>query len=132
MAEVNGAQYLQFPFAVTDEGPVHDSRTGHIRGQIEQVLFTNPRERVFRPEFGVGVRRLVFEPNNLILRNTVVKRLNYSLARALYGEVDPRTLKVEVKNEAETLSIHISYTLAALNKAEAYTFRVGPAGGSNG
>ncbi len=36
----------------------------HIREQIEQVLFTDPGDRVFRPEFGAGVRRLVFEPNS--------------------------------------------------------------------
>ena len=38
-------------------------RVRHIREQIEQVLFTDPGERVFRPEFGAGVRRLVFEPS---------------------------------------------------------------------
>ncbi len=35
----------------------------HIREQIEQVLFTDPGERVFRPELGAGMRQLVFEPN---------------------------------------------------------------------
>jgi phage baseplate assembly protein W len=36
--------------------------SGHIRDLIEQILFTNPGERVNRPEFGAGVAQLVFGP----------------------------------------------------------------------
>lgn len=36
----------------------------HIRGLIEQVLFTMPGERVNRPDFGSGVMQLVFAPNS--------------------------------------------------------------------
>ena len=100
-----------------------------MREQIEQVLFTSPKERVYRPEFGAGVRRLVFEPNNLALRNTTLKKLNASLAEALYGEVDPRTLKVDVGNEDEKLVIQISYVLAAINRQESHTFELATAGG---
>ncbi len=37
---------------------------GHIRNMIEQFLFTNPGERVNRPDFGSGLLQLVFEPNS--------------------------------------------------------------------
>jgi hypothetical protein len=36
----------------------------HIRDLIEQVLFTSPGERVNRPDFGSGLRQLVFAPNS--------------------------------------------------------------------
>ena len=126
------SHYLKFPFSVGDDGPKNSSRSEHVREQIEQVLFTSPKERVFRPEFGVGVRRLVFEPNNAALRNTTLKQLNVSLAEALHGEVDPRTLKIAVSNEDEKLIIHISYVLAAINKQESHAFTVGSPGGNNG
>jgi hypothetical protein len=87
---------------------------------------------VFRPEFGVGVRRLVFEPNNVALRNTTLKRLSASLAEALFGEVDPVTLEIDVSNEDEKLNIHISYVLAAINRQESHTFALSSSGGSNG
>ena len=32
----------------------------HLRGLVEQVLFTRPGERVNRPDFGSGVDQLVF------------------------------------------------------------------------
>lgn len=126
------SEYLKFPFTVSQDGPKTSKRKEHVREQIEQVLFTNPRERVFRPEFGVGVRRMVFEPNNLSLRNNTIKRLEASLAEALFGEVDPKTLEIEVKDEDSTIYILISYVLAAINVREAHTFVAGTTGGNNG
>lgn len=130
MSGMSDSQYLKFPFSVSADGPETSSRSEHVREQIEQVLFTGPKERVFRPEFGVGIRRLVFEPNNAALRNTTVRRLNASLAEALHGEVDPRTLEVEVSHEEEKLIIHISYILAAINTHESHTFELGASGGN--
>jgi hypothetical protein len=129
MPGLSESQYLKFPFSVGADGPKTSSRSDHVREQIEQVLFTSPKERVFRPEFGAGVRRLVFEPNNAALRTTTLKRLNASLAEALYGEVDPRTLEIDVSNEDEKLVIHISYVLAAINRHESHTFELGSSGG---
>ena len=132
MPGLSESQYLKFPFSVGTEGPKTSSRSDHVREQIEQVLFTSPKERVFRPEFSVGVRRLVFEPNNAALRNTTLKRLNASLAEALHGEVDPRTLEIDVSSEDEKLIIHISYVLAAINRQESHTFALGVSGGNDG
>lgn len=130
MAGLSQAQYLKFPFSVGVDGPRTSSRPDHVREQIEQVLFTDPKERVFRPEFGVGVRRLVFEPNNVALKNTTLKRLNASLAEALHGEVDPRTLEIDVRHEGEKLIIHITYVLAAINRQEAHAFALDASGGT--
>lgn len=129
MPVLPAAPYLKFPFAVGDKGPKASSRAEHVREQIEQVLFTSPKERVFRPEFGVGVRRLVFEPNHAPLRNATIKRLNASLAEALHGEVDPRTLEIDVRQEDEALVIQISYVLAAISRQESYAFKLAHAGG---
>ena len=125
MSGLTESRYLKFPFTVDDDGPQISSRTDHVREQIEQVLFKDVKERVFTPEFRVGVRRLVFEPNNSALRNTTLKRLNMSLAEALFGEVDPRTLEIDVVNEDEKLIIHISYILAAMNRSESHLFEIG-------
>lgn len=126
MSTLREARYLKFPFTIDPDGPRTSNRPEHVHEQIEQVLFTNPKERVFRPEFGVGVRRLIFEPNDITLRNTVIQRVNVSLAEALFGEVDPRSLEVEVIFEDAQLIIKITYVLAALNKQESYEFPVGP------
>ena len=83
MSKLDSAKYMKFPFAIGAEGASESNRSAHIREQVEQVLFTSPRERVFRPEFGAGIVRLTFEPNNTALWELTRKRLYASLAEAL-------------------------------------------------
>lgn len=116
--------YLKFPFRVGKQGGVLANKSEHIRGQIEQVLFTLPGERVFRPEFGAGVRALVFEPNGTALWQITQKRLIASLGEALRGEVDPKSLEVQVTGEDEKLYITISYTLATIGLTDSQSFIV--------
>ena len=78
------------------------------------------------------VRRLVFEPNALPLWELTKKRLQASLAEALAGEVDARTLTVEVgapPGNPEQLLIRIAYELSAVRKTESHTFQVSAAPG---
>jgi len=121
--------YMKFPLRIGANGAVLSATSDHIAEQIHQVLFTNPGERVFRPEFGVGLRALVFEPNDSALREVTRKRLIGSLADALRGEVDPKTLRVDVASEDAKLMITISYTLARIGVEERRQFTVDPGGG---
>ena len=130
MARLNDENYLAFPFCIKPDGAQTVGRGRHVREQIEQVLYTSPSERVFRPEFGAGVRRLVFEPNNQALREITRKRLVSALAEALAGEVDPKSLTIEInpnhENEQhpERLIIAIGYTLAAIGLSEQHRVMV--------
>jgi len=120
-------RYMSFPFRIANDGAETSTRAEHIREQIMQVLFTSPGERVFRPEFGFGARQHVFEPNAIQLWEAVRSRLYGSLTEALAGEVDPKTLQVEVgapKDHPEQLLVKISYILAALQKEESHEFTV--------
>ena len=120
-------RYMRFPFSMTRDGAETSARADHIREQIMQVIFTSPGERVFRPEFGFGARRHVFEPNALPLWEAVRSRLHGSLTEALAGEVDPKTIRVEVgapKGEPEKLLVTISYVLAAIQKEESHAFEL--------
>ncbi|ABI57093.1 GPW/gp25 family protein [Alkalilimnicola ehrlichii MLHE-1] len=117
--------YLAFPLRIEADGPRLADRAGHIRGQIEQVLFTLAGERVFRPDFGAGVKALLFEPNDSPLWALTRRRLIASLADALAGEVDPKTIEVHVTGEEARLLITVSYTLAAVGHRERHQFAVG-------
>jgi phage baseplate assembly protein W len=130
MANLSETSYLKFPLTVGADGPETSSRSAHVREQIEQVLFTSPRERVFRPEFGVGIRRLVFEPANAALWNITHKQLMSSLAEALRGEVDSKTLEVDLEQVDGKLIINVAYRLAAINRDESQVFTV--SGGTGG
>jgi phage baseplate assembly protein W len=139
--------YLAFPFRVAAGAPVLADRAAHIRGRIEQVLFTLPGERVFRPDFGAGVKALVFEPNDTPLWQITKRRLLASLAQALQGDVEPRSIEVEITSLTEALKdraaqggspfrvtgvdsdavlvITITYVLAAIGQHEKQVFSLG-------
>lgn len=125
MQRLSDPPYLAFPFRIGAKGGRTSTRARHVREQIEQVLFTNPNERVFRPEFGAGVKKLIFEPNASALWEVTRKRLMSSLAQALQGEVDPRTLEVNVRGEGAKLIIDIAYNLATIGQTEKHEFVVG-------
>jgi phage baseplate assembly protein W len=123
-------KYLSFPFRVDRDGVLTSYRQAHIKEQIEQVLFTNPKERIFRPFFGAGVQHQVFEPNAANLWSLMRKRLLTTLAEALLGEVDPKTIDVDVKGKNGNLLISISYKLATINRIEQHQYEV--TGGNDG
>lgn len=125
MQRLSDPPYLAFPFRIGADGARTSNRVRHVREQIDQVLFTNPNERVFRPEFGAGVKKLIFEPNTSALWEVTRKRLMASLSDALQGEVDPRTLEVNVRGEGEQLIIEIAYCLATIGQTEKHKYVVG-------
>jgi uncharacterized protein len=59
---------IDFPFHVAGSGRVASTDDDdHVRDMIEQVLLTAPGERVNRPEFGCGLREVLFQPLSLTL-----------------------------------------------------------------
>lgn len=136
MQKLIDPEYMSFPFRVTEDGVATSRRREHIRQLIEQVLFTNPNERVFCLEFGAGVRRMVFEGNRKSLLELARQRLSSSLGDVLQGEVDPASLQIEAGNEAgnevgdNTLHIRIAYRLVTINREEEHLFKL--EGGSFG
>jgi phage baseplate assembly protein W len=130
---------LSFPLRIGTQGALTSRRNEHVRQQIEQVLFTNPGERVFRAEFGGGLQRMVFEPNVAALWEVTQRRLASSLAEALQGEVDPRSLRVEIDGRdpdtgavGGTATIVVSYRLATIGQQQRLEIPLGGVGGGGG
>lgn len=67
----------------------------HIRDMIEQVLFTNPGERVNRPDFGCGLLQLVFEPLSDELAATTKFLIQGSLIQWLSELIEVHDVLVE-------------------------------------
>lgn len=121
--------YLAFPFRMTGRDSAVAERSAHVRQNIEQVLFTAPGERVFRPHFGAGAVQLVFEPAGALVEELTRNRLRSSLAEALEGEVDPRTLEIDVEATGPDLRITIAYELTTLGQRERHEYSLGESGG---
>lgn len=81
----------------------------YVEQLVRQVLLTSPGERVNRPDFGAGVRRLVFEPNGdgaAGLANTMIYQALTKWLGALI-----RVESVEVRSQEASLLIDIVYLL---------------------
>ncbi len=122
---IGSAACLSFPFRVGPTGPALSRGAQHVREQIEQVLFTTPGERVFRPDFGAGVKTLTFEPNDGPLWEVTRSRILASLGVALRGDVQPNGLDVIVDGTGERLEVVVSYQLAAIAGVQRQRFFVG-------
>jgi phage baseplate assembly protein W len=71
----------------------------HVRDMIYQVLFTNPGERVNRPDFGCGLRQLVFMPNSDVLAATTQFLVQGALQRWLEDVIQVEQVRVTFKEE---------------------------------
>lgn len=100
---------LSFPLRVDDLGQIA-SQTGdeNIHVKIMEVLLTAPGERIHLPEFGCGLRDLVFDPNNDILAATTEFTINAALQRWVGDEILVERVDVSTDSEAE-ISIEIQY-----------------------
>jgi uncharacterized protein len=59
---------LSFPLRIDGTGRTASADPDqHVRELIEAVLLTDPGERVMRPDFGCGLRALVFAPLDDVL-----------------------------------------------------------------
>ncbi|MDP9108286.1 MAG: GPW/gp25 family protein [Pseudomonadota bacterium] len=94
---------------------------GHIRDMIEQLLFTNPGERVNRPDFGSGLMQMVFAPNSPELAAALQFTLQAALQRYLGDLIDLQTL--DVTAQESTLTIVVSYIVrrTARSRTDSFT-----------
>lgn len=122
MMKLADTNYLTFPFRISENGPMVSQRADHLREQIEQLLFTSPKERVFNPDFGIGLKSLLFEPNQPALFELTKKKLMIGLKDILFGEVNPNTIEIDITGYEETISITISYELTTINQQKQYTY----------
>lgn len=120
----NVGKHLAFPFRVGTDGRAVQISTleEHVRDEIVQLLLTNPAERLFVPEFGGGVRRLVFEAADESTTGAMAKALiTQSIRRWLGHRVTLERLEVKVENE--TIEVEIIYRIAGTENKRALIFQ---------
>ena len=87
---------------------------------IEEFLFTNPGERVNRPDFGSGLLQMVFAPNSPEIASALQFTIQAGLQRWL-GDVIVAQ-KVEVTSEDSTLRVLVQYVVRSTNQTQSATF----------
>jgi uncharacterized protein len=104
-----------FPVTVDAQGAVALAEYEEdIRQAIHIILDTEPGERVMRPDFGAGLRGLLFEPLNS--HTLALARHRVEQALILW---EPRIDSIEVQTTAEPprglMTIHVHYRVRVTN-----------------
>jgi len=105
---------IAFPLAIDQSiAAVADERdyARHVDQLVRQVLLTDPGERVNRPDFGCGVRRMLFAPNDPAAATLAQVTVDQALRRWLAPVIDVDA--VSVTSSGERVEIAVAYTLRA-------------------
>src|SRR5262245_33200519 len=105
---------LRYPFAIdAARGRValETDYADHVEQLVKQVLFTAPGQRINRPDFGCGVKRLVFAPNNDVSAALAQVTIYQGLNKWLSGVITVNDVKVTATDAV--LEIRIAYGLRA-------------------
>ena len=102
--------HLDYPYRIDGRGQTAQTEhEEHIRDLIEQVLFTNPGERVNRPTFGCGLLQTVFAPNSDELAAATQFLIQGALQEWLGERI--RVEQVEVRADDSELRVTVAYAL---------------------
>ncbi|HEX6623153.1 MAG TPA: GPW/gp25 family protein [Pyrinomonadaceae bacterium] len=122
MKPENG-RHLSFPFRVGRDGRAAQISTleEHVRDELVQLLLTNPAERLFLPDFGGGVRRLVFESADDATAGLAKAVITQSVTRYLGHRVTLEELTVVAAGA--TIEIDLKYRIAGTEDTRVLRFQ---------
>ena len=86
-----------------------------VKGALVSILKTNFGERLFAPEFGTGIRGLLFEQMNPITEQRMKKEVESAVAR---HEPRAEVLGVSVKGQEEQNRYEVSIVFKVASEAE--------------
>lgn len=112
---------IDFPFHFDPRGrTAATDDADHIRDMIEELLFTNPGERVNRPDFGSGLLQMVFAPNSKELASALQFTTQAEIQRYLGDLIDLQQLEVSVDDA--TLTVIVKYVIRATQSQQTQSF----------
>lgn len=98
--------YLSFPYQIDVSGQTATTDiSAYVQNLIVLVLETNPGERVNRPDFGAGLRQLVFSGMDAALASAAETLVRSKLLQFLGDAISVNTLSVTLGDEAVTVDL---------------------------
>lgn len=115
--------HLSFPFRIGKDGRSAqvDTLGAHVRDELIQLILTNLGERAFLPDFGGGVRRLVFEGISDTTAGMTKATLTQAISRWLGHRIVLEELLVTAENE--TIDIEIRYRIQGTEDSRIMKFQ---------
>jgi uncharacterized protein len=109
---MSAGRHLAFPFGIGNDGRSSSAATldAQVLQELEQLVLTNPGERLFLPTFGGGATRLLFESTDENTISLAKATLTQAIQTWLAGRVDLHN--VSVSSSGSAIAITITYQVA--------------------
>lgn len=115
---------IDYPFHFDTLGrTAQTTDADHVRDMIEQLLFTNPGERVNRPDFGSGLLQAIFAPNSPELATAMKFTTQAALQRWLGDVIEIHAL--DFTAEEATLRVFLQYAIKQTGEQRSDSFAIG-------
>jgi phage baseplate assembly protein W len=124
---VNRNDYA-FPFRIDPaSGQAAQTNYGsHVDQMIRQILLTARGERADMPEFGCGLKQLIFAPYSDALNATTQILVQQALTRWLSDQISVQqvTVPTPIAGQEDQITIQINYTLIETQSKQQITILV--------
>jgi phage baseplate assembly protein W len=114
-----------FPYRIGADGTTATAtREAQIRHMVENVLMTARGERRNRPDFGAGIRDMLFTENSPEIAAAAQALVEGALHQWLAGVIELRAVRAEARGSL--LEIHVSYALPTDPRPQSLVVEVAP------
>ena len=118
---------VKFPLEIGIGQVGYDSVTNlkdTVEYNLKSTLLTNPGEIISDPNFGVGLKKAIFELPTANLLSTIRARI-ISQVSTYIPYITITNVIVNVKPDTHELNISINYTISTSQTQETFNFSVG-------
>jgi phage baseplate assembly protein W len=77
-----------------------------IKQDLKMLLMTNPGERIMNPDYGVGIRQLLFSQNTPSLRSEIISRINNQVKKYM-SFIVINDIRFEQTEDFESNSLYV-------------------------
>ena len=116
-------RYLAFPFRIGEDGRTAwvSGLDQHVKEEIVQLILTGFGERLFQPELGTNVRRLVFENLDGVTAGMTKSTVSQAMSRWLGHRAEVDELVVETSES--TITVELRYRTAGTEDSRILRFQ---------
>lgn len=87
-----------------------------IKQNFKMLILTDPGERIMMPDFGVGIRRFLFDQDTDSVRASITTRIRQQVSQYMsFLTIDDISISSPESNDENTVFIQIKYSITNLN-----------------
>lgn len=91
-----------------------------LKQSIKSLLFTTPGERLFQPDIGSGINRMLFEPIDFITSEALKKNIEYTLTN-YEPRIQVESITIDPNEDYNGYDICIYFTAIGVNQPTSLT-----------